>query len=46
MDLTNELAHVLVVDDEAAIRYSVSKTLQRVGYNVREAGSGEVAKKP
>lgn len=39
----NELAHVLVVDDEAAIRYSVSKTLQRVGYNVREAASGEDA---
>jgi two-component system alkaline phosphatase synthesis response regulator PhoP len=36
-------AHVLVVDDEAAIRYSVSKTLQRVGYNVRDAASGEDA---
>jgi DNA-binding response OmpR family regulator len=34
---------VLVVDDEAAIRYSVSKTLQRVGYNVREASSGDDA---
>lgn len=34
---------VLVVDDEAAIRYSVSKTLQRVGYNVREAASGDDA---
>lgn len=39
----NENASVLVVDDEAAIRYSVSKTLQRVGYSVREAGSGEDA---
>lgn len=36
-------ASVLVVDDEAAIRYSVSKTLQRVGYTVREAVSGEDA---
>lgn len=40
---TNESAHVLVVDDEGAIRYSVSKTLQRVGYNVNEAASGEEA---
>jgi DNA-binding response OmpR family regulator len=36
-------ASVLVVDDEAAIRYSVSKTLQRVGYSVREAASGDDA---
>jgi DNA-binding response OmpR family regulator len=36
-------ASVLVVDDEAAIRYSVSKTLQRIGYSVREAASGEDA---
>jgi two-component system alkaline phosphatase synthesis response regulator PhoP len=43
MDITNETAHVLVVDDEGAIRYSVSKTLQRVGYNVTEAASGEEA---
>ncbi|MBZ0292166.1 MAG: response regulator transcription factor [Anaerolineae bacterium] len=43
MDTTNESAHVLVVDDEGAIRYSVSKTLQRVGYNVAEAASGEEA---
>lgn len=40
-EMTN--ASVLVVDDEAAIRYSVSKTLQRVGYDVREAESGEQA---
>jgi DNA-binding response OmpR family regulator len=38
-----EPASVLVVDDEAAIRYSVSKTLQRVGYNVREAANGDDA---
>ena len=43
MDSANESAHVLVVDDEGAIRYSVSKTLQRVGYNVNEAASGEEA---
>lgn len=36
-------AYVLVVDDEGANRYSVSKTLQRVGYVVNEAGSGEEA---
>ncbi|MBE2183625.1 MAG: response regulator transcription factor [Anaerolineae bacterium] len=40
---TFDPAFVLVVDDEAAIRYSVSKTLQRVGYNVREASSGDDA---
>jgi two-component system, OmpR family, alkaline phosphatase synthesis response regulator PhoP len=43
MDLNNETAHVLVVDDEGAIRYSVSKTLQRIGYEVEEAASGEEA---
>lgn len=43
METTNETAQVLVVDDEGAIRYSVSKTLQRVGYNVTEAASGEEA---
>jgi DNA-binding response OmpR family regulator len=36
-------ASILVVDDEAAIRYSVSKTLQRLKYTVREAASGEEA---
>lgn len=39
----NQTAHVLVVDDEGANRYSVSKTLQRVGYVVEEAASGEEA---
>jgi DNA-binding response OmpR family regulator len=43
MDIAIETANVLVVDDEGAIRYSVSKTLQRVGYNVTEASSGEEA---
>lgn len=38
-----ETAQVLVVDDEGANRYSVSKTLQRVGYIVSEAASGEEA---
>ncbi len=43
MDSNNETARVLVVDDEGAIRYSVSKTLQRIGYEVDEAASGEEA---
>lgn len=43
MDVAVEPANVLVVDDEGAIRYSVSKTLQRVGYTVNEASSGEEA---
>ncbi|MGB7341302.1 MAG: response regulator transcription factor [Phototrophicaceae bacterium] len=38
-----ESAQVLVVDDEGPNRYSVSKTLQRVGYSVNEAASGEEA---
>jgi two-component system alkaline phosphatase synthesis response regulator PhoP len=36
-------AFILVVDDEGAIRYSISKTLQRVGYQVHTASSGEEA---
>src|SRR5687768_4430210 len=43
MEVATDNANVLVVDDEGAIRYSVSKTLQRVGYNVNEASSGEEA---
>ena len=39
----DDSAYVLVVDDEGANRYSVSKTLQRVGYIVSEAASGEEA---
>ncbi|HLY27490.1 MAG TPA: response regulator transcription factor [Aggregatilineales bacterium] len=38
-----ELSHILVVDDEGAIRYSIGKALQRVGYHVTEAASGEEA---
>jgi DNA-binding response OmpR family regulator len=34
---------ILVVDDEGANRYSVRKTLERVGYLVDEAASGEQA---
>lgn len=36
-------AVVLVVDDEGAIRYSVTKTLERSGYQVITASSGEEA---
>lgn len=36
-------AHVLVVDDEVLNLYSVSKTLQRAGYQVSEAKNGEEA---
>lgn len=43
MDTNIESARILVVDDEGAIRYSVSKTLQRIGYEVEEAASGEEA---
>ena len=42
-DTPTENYYILVVDDEGAIRYSVSKTLQRVGYHVSEAESGEKA---
>lgn len=40
---SHELSYILVVDDEGANRYSVSKTLQKVGYVVSEAASGEEA---
>lgn len=43
MGTDREPAYVLVVDDEGANRYSVSKTLQRVGYVVSEASNGEDA---
>lgn len=43
MSIIQDTAHILVVDDEGANRYSVSKTLQRVGYIVNEAASGEEA---
>jgi DNA-binding response OmpR family regulator len=35
--------NILVVDDEGAIRYSIGKTLQRVGYQVSAAESAEDA---
>lgn len=38
------VSRILVVDDEGAIRYSVTKTLQRVGYRVDAVASGEEAK--
>lgn len=40
---TNEESYILLVDDEDAIRYSITKTLQRVGYQVHAAASGEEA---
>lgn len=43
INTADDSAYVLVVDDEGANRYSVSKTLQRVGYVVTEAASGEEA---
>lgn len=41
--MEHENSTVLVVDDEGAIRYSVTKTLERVGYQVVTASSGEEA---
>lgn len=41
--MNEETARILVVDDEGAIRYSITKTLQRVGYQVEAAESGEAA---
>lgn len=43
MSMESPDATVLVVDDEGAIRYSVTKTLERVGYQVVTASSGEEA---
>ncbi len=43
MSIETEGATILVVDDEGAIRYSVTKTLERVGYQVVTASSGEEA---
>jgi CheY-like chemotaxis protein len=40
MSANSDTAHILVVDDESAIRYSITKTLQRVGYQVDSAASG------
>ena len=34
---------LLLVDNDGVNRYTVSKALQRVGYMVSEAGSGEAA---
>ena len=42
---TTQSANILVVDDEGANRYSVKKTLQKVGYAVKEASNAEEALK-
>ena len=39
----HELARVLVVDDEAAIRLTLDAILRRVGYTVTTAANGEEA---
>jgi len=40
---TNTPPHVLVVDDEFLMRWSVTETLDADGCSVREAGDGETA---
>lgn len=35
------MARILVIDDDAAIRGSVRRVLERAGYTVREASDGE-----
>jgi two-component system response regulator PhoP len=37
------LKHILVVDDEASIRFALSRALERSGYRVSVAGDGEEA---
>jgi DNA-binding NtrC family response regulator len=37
------MAHVLVVDDEALIRWSVAESLEAAGHRVAEAGSAREA---
>lgn len=41
--MSDSPARVLVVDDEAAIQYAISKSLQKLGYAVDSAGTGEDA---
>ena len=41
--MTNPQARILVVDDEKLIRWSISERLQRDGYQVESAESGEEA---
>jgi len=35
--------HVLIIDDDSAFRFALGKALRRIGYEVREAASGEEA---
>ena len=40
---TSETSRILVVDDHAAGRYAVSRTLRKVGFEILEAATGEEA---
>ncbi len=42
-DTTNTNAHILIVDDEASIRYFLTETLTDAGYHVVSVDSGEAA---
>jgi CheY-like chemotaxis protein len=41
--MTTENERILILDDEPALRRMCAKVLARVGYQVREAGSGQEA---
>ena len=43
MEKKSPAPRVLVVDDEALIRWSIVETLTELGYSVVEAGDGESA---
>jgi DNA-binding NtrC family response regulator len=45
MDRKTPAAHVLVVDDEALIRWSLAETLSDQGYDVTESGDGSAARR-
>jgi len=41
MSKSTKKSTILVIDDDAEIRYSLNRVLSSRGYEVREAGSGE-----